>query len=33
MPTGENTPGDTWHVLAETTGRVVGAIEGGQVSA
>jgi DNA-binding beta-propeller fold protein YncE len=30
MPTGENTSGDTWHVLAATTGRVVGAIAGGK---
>jgi hypothetical protein len=29
MPTGENTSGNTWHVLAATTGRVVGAIAGG----
>ena len=30
MPTGENTSGDTWHVLAATTGRVVGAIAAGR---
>jgi DNA-binding beta-propeller fold protein YncE len=30
MPTGENTSGDTWHVLAATTGRVVGAIAAGK---
>lgn len=30
MPTGENTSGDTWHVLAAATGRVVGAIAGGR---
>jgi DNA-binding beta-propeller fold protein YncE len=29
MPTGENTSGNTWHVLAATTGRVVGAIAAG----
>ena len=29
MPTGENRSGDTWHVLAATTGRVVGAIAAG----
>ena len=29
MPTGENTSGDSWHVLAATTGRVVGAIAAG----
>lgn len=29
MPTGENTSGDTWHVLAAGTGRVVGAIAAG----
>jgi DNA-binding beta-propeller fold protein YncE len=30
MPTGENTSGDTWHVLAATTGRVVGTIAAGR---
>jgi DNA-binding beta-propeller fold protein YncE len=30
MPTGENTSGDNWHVLAATTGRVLGAIAGGR---
>jgi hypothetical protein len=30
MPTGENTSGETWHVLAATTGRVVGAIAAGR---
>jgi DNA-binding beta-propeller fold protein YncE len=30
MPTGENTSGDTWHVLAATTGRVIGAIAAGR---
>ena len=30
MPTGENTSGRTWHVLAATTGRVVGAIAAGR---
>jgi hypothetical protein len=30
MPTGENTSGDKWHVLAATTGRVVGAIAAGR---
>jgi DNA-binding beta-propeller fold protein YncE len=30
MPTGENTSGDIWHVLAATTGRVVGAIAAGR---
>jgi DNA-binding beta-propeller fold protein YncE len=30
MPTGENTSGDTWHVLAATTGQVVGAIAAGR---
>ena len=30
MPTGENTSGDTWHVLGATTGRVVGAIAAGR---
>jgi DNA-binding beta-propeller fold protein YncE len=30
MPTGENTSGDTWHVLAAKTGRVVGAIAAGR---
>jgi DNA-binding beta-propeller fold protein YncE len=30
MPTGENTSGHTWHVLAATTGRVVGAIAAGR---
>jgi DNA-binding beta-propeller fold protein YncE len=30
MPTGENTSGDTWHVLAATTGKVVGAIAAGR---
>jgi DNA-binding beta-propeller fold protein YncE len=30
MPTGENTSGNTWHVLAATTGRVVGAIPAGR---
>jgi hypothetical protein len=30
MPTGENTSGDTWHVLAATTGTVVGAIAAGR---
>jgi DNA-binding beta-propeller fold protein YncE len=30
MPTGENSSGDTWHVLAATTGRVVGAIAAGR---
>lgn len=30
MPTGENTSGNTWHVLAATTGRVVGAIAAGR---
>src|SRR6185312_7817311 len=30
MPTGENTSGDDWHVLAATTGRVVGAIAAGR---
>ncbi len=29
MPTGENTSGNTWHVLAATTGRVVGTIAAG----
>ena len=29
MPTGENTSGDTWHVLAATTGTVVGTIAAG----
>ena len=29
MPTGENTSGDTWHVLAATTGTVVGSISAG----
>jgi DNA-binding beta-propeller fold protein YncE len=29
MPTGENTSGNTWHVLSATTGRVVGAIAAG----
>jgi DNA-binding beta-propeller fold protein YncE len=29
-PTGENTSGDTWHVLAATTGRVVGIIAAGR---
>jgi DNA-binding beta-propeller fold protein YncE len=30
MPTGENTSGHTWHILAATTGRVVGAIAAGR---
>jgi hypothetical protein len=30
MPTGENTSGNTWHVLAATTGRVVGHIAAGR---
>jgi hypothetical protein len=30
MPTGENTLGNTWHVIAATTGRVVGAIHAGR---
>ena len=30
MPTGENTSGNTWHVLAATTGRVVGSIAAGR---
>jgi DNA-binding beta-propeller fold protein YncE len=30
MPTGENTSGNSWHVLAATTGRVVGAIAAGR---
>jgi DNA-binding beta-propeller fold protein YncE len=30
MPTGENTSGNSWHVLAATTGRVVGAIDAGR---
>jgi DNA-binding beta-propeller fold protein YncE len=30
MPTGENTSGDSWHVLAAATGRVVGAITAGR---
>ncbi len=30
MPTGENTPGHTWHVLAASTGRVIGAIAAGR---
>ena len=30
MPTGENTAGNTWHVLAATTGRVIGAIAAGR---
>lgn len=30
MPTGENTSGDTWHVLAATTGQVAGAIAAGR---
>jgi hypothetical protein len=30
MPTGENTSGHTWHVLAAITGRVVGAIAAGR---
>jgi DNA-binding beta-propeller fold protein YncE len=30
MPTGENTSGNTWHVLAATTGQVVGAIAAGR---
>jgi hypothetical protein len=30
MPTGENTSGNTWHVLAATSGRVVGAIAAGR---
>jgi DNA-binding beta-propeller fold protein YncE len=29
MPTGENSSGDTWHVLAATTGSVVGTIAAG----
>jgi DNA-binding beta-propeller fold protein YncE len=29
MPTGENTSGNAWHVLAASTGRVVGAIAAG----
>lgn len=29
MPAGENTSGDTWHVLAATTGSVVGTIAAG----
>ena len=29
MPTGENTSGNTWHVLAAATGRIVGAIAAG----
>jgi DNA-binding beta-propeller fold protein YncE len=29
MPTGENTSGNTWHVLAASTGRVIGAIAAG----
>jgi DNA-binding beta-propeller fold protein YncE len=30
MPTGENTSGDTWHVLAAATGTVVGTIAAGR---
>ncbi len=30
MPTGENTSGNTWHVLAATSGRVVGTIAAGR---
>ena len=30
MPTGENTSGQTWYVLAAATGRVVGAISAGR---
>jgi DNA-binding beta-propeller fold protein YncE len=30
MPTGENTSGNTWHVIVATTGRVVGAIGAGR---
>jgi DNA-binding beta-propeller fold protein YncE len=30
MPTGENTSGHTWHVLAAATGRVVGTITAGR---
>jgi DNA-binding beta-propeller fold protein YncE len=30
MPTGENTSGRAWHVLAATTGRVVGSIAAGR---
>jgi DNA-binding beta-propeller fold protein YncE len=30
MPTGENTSGDTWHVLDASTGRVVGTIAAGR---
>jgi hypothetical protein len=30
MPTGENTSGNTWHVLEASTGRVVGAIAAGK---
>jgi DNA-binding beta-propeller fold protein YncE len=30
MPTGENTPDSTWHVLSARTGRVVGAINAGR---
>lgn len=30
MPTGENTSGDKWHVLAATTGRVLGTISAGR---
>src|SRR5436305_14616045 len=30
MPTGENTSGHTWHVIAATTGRVLGAIAAGR---
>ena len=30
MPTGENTSGNSWHVLAATTGRVVGSIDAGR---
>jgi hypothetical protein len=30
MPTGENTSGNTWHVLSASTGRVVGAIRAGR---
>jgi hypothetical protein len=30
MPTGENTSGNTWHVLAAATGRLVGAIAAGR---
>ena len=32
MPTGENTRGNTWHVLAAASGRVVGVIAAGRAS-